>query len=220
MTEILMNVVASEKLVEVETLVSKLAAAEGLLEAGYAKLAFLLRDVSEQRYWDGSYKSFGEFLNHLSDKFKLGKSQLYNYLSTARDLGGDVTEEQLNIMGISKALALREAKNTTGTIPENVLTAALDPTVTVKDIKRLLFESNHLPELEQGTWFDAEMEFYVTAEERAEILQAFDIAMKVDPPISEKQKTYGQKKEIMLRLCREFIGTWEQEVYGKSSKAV
>ena len=150
MAEALMKVVAAEKLQETEALVAKLAAAEGQLEAGYAKLAYALQDISEHRYWQGTYKSFGEFVQHISTKYNLGKSQIYNYLATARDLGDDVTEAQLNTMGISKALALREAKNNTGTIPPAIVERALDPTITVKDIKKLLFDAGKIGPHEDG----------------------------------------------------------------------
>jgi len=212
MNEALMNVVAQEKLAEVETLVSKLAAAEGQLEKGYAHLAFLLRDVSENRYWDGSFKSFGEFLSQLSERYNLGKSQLYNYLSAARELNGAVTEEQLNTMGISKALALREAKNATGVIPENVLTAALDPKVTVKDIKKLLFDAGVLVKPEDGTWIDLDFSCYVTEEEKREINDAANAARHMDPPIDEKSKEFMQRKEILLRFAREFLAEYADQI--------
>ena len=205
MTEILMNVVAQEKLQQVETLVAKLAAAEGQLELGYASLAYLLSDVSEHRYWDGTYKSFGEFINHISSAYNIGKSQLYNYLATARDLGDGVTEDQLNTMGISKALALRDAKNATGAIPPNVLTAALDPKVTVKDIKRLLYDAGTITAPEDGSWMDLDASCYCTEEERREINDAANAARHIDPPVSESQKEFFQRKEIMLRFAREFL---------------
>ena len=208
MTEALMNVVAAEKLQEVETLVKTLAAAEGQLEVGYAKLAFLLRDVSENRYWDGTYKSFGEFLQHLSDRYNLGKSQLYNYLSTARDLGDGVTEEQLNQMGISKALVLREAKNATGMIPPSALEAALDPKITVKDIKKLLYDAGTIVKPEDGTWCDLDFSCYCTDEERAEINDARKAAMRTDPPVSEALPEHMQRKEVLLRLSREFLAAY------------
>jgi ribosomal protein S6 len=212
MTEALVNAVAQEKLAEVETLVKNLADAEGKLEIGYAKLAYLLRDVSEQRYWLGTYDSFGEFIAHISGTYNIGKSQLYNYLSTARDLGDGVTEEQLNQMGISKALALRDAKNASGTIPQNVLTAALDPKVTVKDIRKLLYDAGTITKPEDGTWCDLDFSCYVSDEERKEINDAANAARHMDPPVDEKQKDFMQRKEILLRFSREFLAAYADSV--------
>lgn len=205
MTQAIIDLSAKVKLEEVEMLVSNLAAAEGQLEAGYAKLAFLLQDVHEKRYWMGTYESFGGFLSHLSERFNLKKSQLYNYLSAARELGGTVTESQLNQMGISKALALREAKLASGSVPENVLTAALDPKVTVKDVKRMLFEAAVVQKPEDGRWFDLDFSCYLTPEEHQEIMDAANAARHIDPPISETLKDFMQRKEILLRFAREFL---------------
>ena len=205
MTEALMNVVAFEKLQQVETLVAKLAAAEGQLELGYASLAYLLSDVSEHRYWDGTYKSFGEFINHISTAYNIGKSQLYNYLATARDLGDSVTEDQLNDMGISKALALREAKNATGSIPSNILTAALDPKVTVKDMKKLLFDAKILVTPEDGTWCNMDFSCYYTPEQKATVNDACNAARHEDPPIAATLPEHIQFKEILLRFSMSFL---------------
>lgn len=211
-TEALMNVAAKAKLEEVETLVSNLAAAEGLLEAGYAKLAFLMNEVSANRYWTGTYGSFGEFLNHLSEKFNLKKSQLYNYLSVARELGGIVTEDQLNTMGISKALALREAKLTSGTVPESVIEAALNPTTTIKDVKKMLYDEGHAPKPEDSSWMSLDFSCYVSDSEREEINNACNAARHTDPPISPTLKDFMQRKQILLRFAREFLGAYSGDV--------
>lgn len=208
MIEILMNVVAQEKLAAAETLIKTLAAAEGQLELGYAKLAHTLADISEQRYWIGTYESFGQFIQHISDTYNLGKSQLYSYMAAARDLGDSVTEEQMNTMGISKALALRSAKNESGTIPSVVLDRALDPKVTVKDIRKLLYDAGTITKPEDGTWMDLDFSCYCTDEERAEINEARKAAMRTDPPVSESLPDHMQRKEVMLRFSREFLAAY------------
>lgn len=204
--------IGREKLLEVEELVKRLSAAEELLEKGYAKLGFLLEGVAEQRHWIGSYDSFGDFLTHISETYNVGKSQLYNYRSAVRDLSGAVTEEQLDQMGISKALALRGAQNATGTVPENVLTAALDPTVTVKDVKKLLFEASHLATPEQGTWRDADFSCYFTDEEWNLVNSAANALRHADPPIDEKLPTFMQRKEILIRASQEVLAAYADKV--------
>lgn len=212
MNETLNTAVAQERLQEVETLVSKLADAEGLLEAGYAKLAFMLKDVSEHRYWQGKYKSFGEFLNSIQERYHLGKSQLYSYLSTARDLAGQLDEDQLNFMGISKAMVLRDATNASGKVSEEVISAALNPNVTTKDLKKLLYDAGSLQEPEEGIWTDLEFSTYLTPEEHKTILDAFNAARHTDPPINEKTKDSVQRKEILLRICQEFLAAYADDV--------
>lgn len=206
--EALMSVVAQTKLAEVETLVAKLAAAEGQLEVGYAKLAYLLDDVAQHRHWDGTYKSMGEFMDHISTTFNISKAQLYNYRAAAHDLGDSVTEEQMNTMGISKALALRQAKNNTGSIPQNVMDAALDTTVTVKDIRKLMYDAGTITKPEDGTWMDLDFSCYVSDEERAEIADAQKAAIQMDPPISQALREFQQRKEILLRFAREFLAAY------------
>lgn len=209
MNEAIATMQAQEKLQEVEQLVGTLAGAENQLEAGYAKLAYLLRDVSENRYWDGFYESFGDYLDSLKSKYSLGKTSLRNYFYAAKDLGDDVTKEQLNEMGISKALALRQAKNSLGTLPPSLLTAALDPKTGAKDIKRLLYESTGEPE--PGTWFDLDFSCFVTTEEKQEIQDAMKAARRIDPPINEDLKPSQQYKEVLLRFAREFLAAYGGE---------
>ena len=203
---------AQEKLAEVETLVKKLVAAENTLEQGYAKLAFLLEDVAENRYWHGTYESFGDFVTHISTTFNIGKSQLYNYRSAARDLEGAVTQEQMDTMGISKALALREARNNTGDVPQNVIEAALDPKTSVKDIKKLLFDAGQITKPEDGTWMDLDFSCYVTDSEKQEIQDAANAARHLDPPIQESLPPFVQRKEILLRFAREFLAAYADSV--------
>lgn len=205
--EALMNVVSQEKLQQTEALVAKLAAAEGQLELGYAKLAHALADISEHRHWMGTYKSFGEFVDHISNTYNLGKSQLYSYMAAARDLGDSVTEDQLNTMGISKALTLRTAKNSTGTVDPTVLTAALDSKVTVKDMKKLLYDAGTITRPEDGTWCNLDFSCYYTPEERATVDDACKSARREDPPISESIPEHMQQKEILLRFAMSFLST-------------
>lgn len=212
MTQALVNQVAIQKLAEVETLVGQLSNAENELEKGYAHLAFLLKEVSEKRYWEGEHESFGDYLGHLSQTYNLGKSQLYSYLSTARDLNGDVTEAQLNSMGISKALAVRGQKNATGSISGTVMEAALDPQVTVRDIKKLIFEETNAAPTEDSAWMDLDMSCYVSDEERREIQDAANAARHLDPPINDELKTHQVRKEILLRFAREFLGQYSDAI--------
>jgi hypothetical protein len=212
MEKSIVNPEALAKLEAVEKLVKQLAEAETTLEHGYARLAFMLEEVCEERSWAGTYESFGDFVTHISESYRIGKSQLYNYRAAARDLEGAVTQEQMDTMGISKALALREAHNNVGEIPQNVIDAALDPAVTVKDVKKLLYDSGHIVKPEDGTWMDLDFSCYVTDAEKQEIQDAANAARHLDPPIQESSKEFMQRKEIFLRFSREFLGAYANEV--------
>lgn len=212
-TEMVNVSLAQEKLDEVEKLSANLAAAEGQLEVGYARLAFLLKEVSENRYWEGTYNNFGAFLNNLQVKFKLGKSQMYNYLSTAKELQHQLGEAELNQMGISKALVLRDARAASGQdVPQKVVEQALDPKVTVKDLRRLLYDSGTLEKPEEGKWFDLDFSGYYTEEEIETLRDAANAARHTDPPISEKLAEHVQRKSIAYRWAQNFLATFPDDV--------
>lgn len=206
------------KLMDVESLAAKLGAAEAQLEHGYGKLAYMLKEVSEERCWEGSYESFGAFLNHLKEQHKVGRASLYSYLATAKALSGDVNEEQLSEMGISKALVLKAAKETNFSLPENAVEKALDPDVTVKDLKELLFAAQDGPKLDNSQWLDLNFSFYVTDDEKLVLESAANAARRIDPPIKEDLKQSAIAKEIALRWAQEFLGQYQDQVVegGKS----
>jgi hypothetical protein len=206
MTEALVNVVAQTKLAEVEALAAKLGAAETMLEAGYGQLAFLLKETRDSKYWIGTYDSFGDFLEHLRATHNLGKSQLYKYMFTASELGDIVTPEQLSAIGISKAVALSDIKAQDGEISDAVLAAAADPKVTVRDLKKMLFEENNAVPPEEGEWLDCGFEFYATVEERALLNAAANAARHTDPVTSEKLTPFMQLKDILLKWAGEYYG--------------
>ena len=208
MTEAIVNVLAQSKLVEIETLAAKLGAAEAMLEAGYGELAFALKEMRDNKYWIGTYDSFGDFMAHLRDTHNLGKSQLYKYMFTATELGGIVTPEQLSAMGISKAVALSDIKAQDGEISDAALAAAADPKVTVKDLKKMLFEANNTLPPEEGEWFDCGFEFYATQEEKNILNAAANAARHTDPVTSEKLAPFMQLKDIVLKWAREYYGAY------------
>lgn len=171
---------------EVDTLVVQLLAAETVLERGYAKLGSLLNRVWAEKLWqDLGCESFGDYMKRLSEKHARGKTSLYSYLGVSQSLLPYMTEESLNTIGISKARELKKYVDTTGAPPtEEVMTRAADPKVTVKDVKKLLFDARE-PEL-KGTWVclqgylnEDELQVYRAARECA--LRASE-AVKTDTP--------------------------------------
>jgi hypothetical protein len=212
-SETLVNAAAQSALSEVETLAAKLGAAESQLEMGYGTLAVRLFDISKNRYWDcGAYKNFGEFMSHLTEKYKIGRAQLYSYLSSARELEGAVTEAELSQMGISKALVLRDAVKNGDALPVNALPAALDAKVTVKALRKLLFESGNLMADEDGAWLDCGFEFIVTEEQRATLHAAANAARHTDPVTKEDIKPFAQNLDIALKWATEFLSTYSKNI--------
>ena len=51
-------------------------------------------------------------------------------------------------------MVLRDAKTANPILPADAVAKALDPDVTAKELKKILFESNNLPTPEEGSWVD------------------------------------------------------------------
>ena len=213
-----MEIVKSERenaIQTVERLARQLGAAEAVLEGGYAQLAEALLCVRDNRYWEGDFESWGAYMAHVSDTYHIGNKQLYHYMSAVKELGGVVDSQDLTEMGISKASVLAEAHRTHGKIPEKTkdgfdfMEIAKDSGTTAKGLRKEIAEVFHKPEDPSGEWYDLEAAFYVTPEEKQEIQHAFRLARQTDPPISTNLKTFMQTKEVILRLCREYIATYE-----------
>ena len=207
---------ALNRLEQVDNLAEKLGRAELLLENGYAQLAYALLNVRENRDWEtGGYSSWSAYMSHVSNTYHIGNKQLYHYMSAVRELSGVVESEDLNEIGISKASVLAEAHRIHGKIPEQTkdglpfLEIAKDSGTTAKGLRKEIAEVFHKTEDEKGDWMDLECAFFVDKNEKEEIQHAFSLARQVDPPINNNLKESAQTKEIVLRLCREFIATYE-----------
>lgn len=205
---------ATERLSEVEALVFQLAAAEQQLESGYSHLGVLLEDIDKNEYWRTRHESMGSFMIYLSEKYHVGRAQLYNYRATAVALlGAGVTEKEMNTMGINKAKELaRSAKTHNGTLPDEAIQTALQPKTTVKDVRRILGKALNLPPDENTDWFDLGFQFYVTAEERATLQDAISAAKHGDPPISSSLEPSAQLKQVALKWAQEFLGSHSENV--------
>lgn len=203
-------VLATNALNKVNELAEKLGAAETVLEGGYVELANALLTVRENRYWEGSWKSWGEYFQSISEKHQLGRAQLYHQVATVKELQGSVDSNALSEMGISKAAVLAQAhrENPNSGVPKELVVRARDEKTTVKDLKKAIAEATHAPEKTDDDWIDLEMAFYATDEEQAEIYEAIEAARSIDPPVSTTLKSHVQNREIMLRLCREFLATY------------
>jgi hypothetical protein len=131
--------------------------------------------------------------------------QLHQYFLTVRDLSDTFTKEQLASMGITKAIRLRAAKDYALVLPPDVVRAALDPNITVKELKRVISTALKMPE-EDGDWMDLEMEFMVTPEQRELFEQAIATAMKTEPLTKPTISKSAQMLDVMTKLAQEFLG--------------
>jgi hypothetical protein len=221
MNDALATQTALNALGRVESLAAKLGAAEAILETGYAEFAQALLEVREKKYWMDGHESWALYLQNISEVYHLGRTQLYHQIAVVDTLQGVVSESDLNKMGITKAgvLAAIAKKNT---LPAEILSAALTEGTTAKDLKALEAQTFRNVD-EVGEWMDLEFAFIVTAEERAEIEAAMEMAERIDPVIPNDMKKSARNKEIALRFAREFMATYslkEDEYENESSNVI
>lgn len=195
----------------VEKLAGELGHAESQLERGYAQLAEAILEIQDKRYWEGLHASWGDYMRFITQKFNMGRAQLYHKVSVVKQLKGVVEPQALSDMGISKASVLADAHRLHGEIPESAIESAKNDATTVKQLRKSLAEALHTPEQENMEWYDLNFAFYVTPEEKKELQDAESAARGIDPPVSSTLKDFMQKKEIALRWARDFLATYAIE---------
>jgi len=200
-------------LAEIDNLVVRLAAAEEGLESGYARLGYLLTEVSENKLWQGSYDSFNSYIAELGTKFKRGRTSLYSYFGTVRDLKDHVPADTLAQIGIGKAQELVRAIKATGTAPTpEILEEAIKPSVTVKDVRKLLYDSKQVGAEEEGSeWLDLDFSGMVTPDQKVLILAAIKAADHTDPVIPTTWKHSARQIERLTRFAMEYVNAHAEE---------
>jgi len=194
------------RLRDVEMQASQMALAEDGLERGYAHLGMMLLEVSEMQYWRIHHDTFRGYLQSVSEQSKKTAGQLQQYFLTVRDLSDTFNAEQLETIGITKAIKLRTAKDYAIVLPAAVVTAALDPKVTAKELKKVISVALKLPSDDDGDWMDLEMEFMVSSEQRKFAEQVIDAAMHTDPVTKTTISKSAQMWDVFEKLGMEFLG--------------
>ena len=164
MSESIISPAPDNRLQNVIYQAENLAEAEGECESGYAKLGWMILEVAELQLWRLTYTTFREYLRSVATVSKRSAAQLHQYFLTVRDLSDTFSLAQLETMGISKAVRLRAAKDYAIVLPKVIVDAALDPKVTIKELKKVISVTLKMPE-EEGDWMDLECEFMVTPEQ-------------------------------------------------------
>ncbi len=194
-----------DKLQIVNRKARELALVDNQGERGYAHLGWLLLEVAEMQYWRVKYETFKEYLQTVSMISKKTVSQLQLYFLTVRDLSDTFSAAQLEAMGITKAMRLRAAKDYALVLPKVIVDAALDPNVTVRELKTIISKTLKMPE-EDGDWLDLECEFVVTPEQRALLEQAIDVARHTEPLTKSTISKSAQMLDVMTKFAMEFLG--------------
>jgi hypothetical protein len=194
-----------QALTQVNQQVIAMAVTEEECERGYAQLGWMLLEVATMQYWRVAHQTFRDYLRTIAMSSKRTASQLQQYFLTVRDLSDTFTLTQLEAMGISKAIKLRQAKDYAIVLPSDVVQAALDSKVTVKELQKVISTTLKMPE-ESGDYLDLGFEFMVSPEERATLEAAVDAAMHTDPITKTTISKSAQMKDIALKFAMEFLG--------------
>lgn len=205
MDESIRNVNCDDHLRAVSLAAALLATTEGQCESGYAHLGWMLLEVAELQLWRVRHETFRDYLRSVAMVSKKSAGQLHQYFLTIRDLVDTFTISQIETMGITKAIQLRNAKDYALVLPAAVTTAALDPKTTVKDLKKVISVELKMPD-EDGDWMDLECEFMVTAEQRALFEQAIDVAIHTEPLTKSTISKSAQMLDVMTKFAQEFLG--------------
>ncbi len=196
---------------QIETVAGSIKDHKSQLEKNFVQLSKLIDEVRSKKYWLlGNYKTFGDYLEDCEKKYGIKHSQLYVGMKVARNLLPSVPEKDLVSMGISKAGVLSKYVEQSGNkwIPDDILNLAKDPSSKTEDLDNVVNCKLHniMPE-EKGKWFSIGG-FYADADEMQEIQDALEKARGIDPVVPNNIPEWQQTKEAVLRLAREFLGSW------------
>lgn len=196
---------------EVDRLLSAIHNHELKLATSYVRLGNTLLKVRTKRCWEGwGFVSWGSYIDSLRERIDRARSQLYSYIAVSEILLPQVPEDVLESIGISRALELKRFATLSGKrITPELLATATDPKKGIAELRAAVFEAMHQkPDDVSKRYFDL-CGFFCSSDERKEINRGFEVAAQVDPPISAETPEPARRLEVMLRLCREFVSTWE-----------
>lgn len=189
----------------VEMQAQRMSQVEDGLERGYAHLGWMLLEVNEMKYWRVHHSSFRDYLKKVSMVSKRSQAQLQMYFLAVRDLSDTFSCQQLEDMGITKALRVRAARDYALVLPQAIVKAALDTTLTVKELKKVISTTLKLPQDDDGDWLDLEMEFIVTPEQREFAEKVIDVAMHTEPLTKTTISKSAQMWDVFEKLGMEFL---------------
>lgn len=193
-----------EVLKAVEAKAKDMAFAERQCERGFAHLGFMLLEIAQMQYWKLRYDSFRDYLKEVAEISRKTTEQLQRYLLTVRDLSDSFNLNELETMGITKAMKLRAVKDYAIVLPSSIIKAALDPSVTAAMLKKEISTTLKVPD-DDGDWMDLECEFMVTPEDRALLEQAIDAAMHTEPITKQTISKSAQMLDVMKKFAMEFL---------------
>jgi len=202
---------ASRVLAEIEKLTESICEDEQRLNSRWVLLGVLVHSVRTNKYWlEAGHKNFGEYVEHIGQRVRKGRSQIYQYTTVAEKLLPQIPADVLTEMGITNANELKKLSVSSGKlIPQSVIDSALDPAKTTDQLIAEIAEvSNKEPE-EKGKWCNFGG-CYFSEDEKKLYDSAYKTATQLDPVIPHDIPSHVQTKEVVLRWCQEFLSTYQE----------
>ena len=215
---------------DIELLLGQISSHELRLSHSYARLgSLMLRAKNEQLWIPLGYERFSSMIEDIGKKIDRRRSQMYAILSVAEVLSPYLSEEEMELIGISKSHELRRFVKQSGQRPDVVIreecvsdlgdaffistltlaSYAMDSEVTAAllhvEVNKLL----HQEEQPQGYW----TEFggcYLLPDEKKEINQFWEVGRAV-LGLTDEASEHTWKKEVMLAAARECVSQWIAE---------
>lgn len=201
--------VAQQLQQQIDSVASEISSGEQTISSRWVKLGSLVYQVRQKKYWSAyGHHSFGSYVVTLEPKIRRKRSQIYLCVGVIETLGSQVSEEDLETMGISKANELKKYVKESGKIiPSELLQLALSSEIDLDNLKASVADALHKTPDEKGSWLDLGG-FYVSDDERRLILDTIELAKNIDPVVPHDIPEHAQKKEAVLRLVMEFQSTY------------
>jgi hypothetical protein len=188
---------------------------------GIARLGTYLLEVRSKKFWllwvseEGEpHSSFGGYLKSIQNRVDKGRTQLYQTISVAERLLPQVSENDIELMGITKASVLAQRVKQTGKLTPRLIATATDPHVTIEELRGEVLAGKEPVAADKEKYHDLGG-FYATDDEWTEVQRGFEIARRSDPPVQPNWPESVQKKVIILKLVQEFLAGHEAEVVGQ-----
>jgi len=194
---------------EIDQIAEGIANGERDLNTSWVKLGSRVHKVRSKKYWKtyGAH-SFGAYVLSLEPKIQKKRSQVYVCVGVIETLGSQLSDEQLEEMGITRASVLKKYVQISGKIvPQTLIDAALDRTKDIDQFRADVSSELHEVPQEKGSWWELGG-FFVTPEEKILIKDTIEMVKQVDPPIPHDIPEHEQNKLTFLRLCMEFRSTY------------
>lgn len=194
---------------QIEEVAGLIKTHERTISSSWVKLGSLAHKVRQRKYWSVyGHHSFGSFVASLEPKVNRKRSQVYLCVGVVETLGSQISEDKLQEMGITAAHELEKyAKESGKLVPQELIDFALDPEKDVDNLRAEIAEALHKSPDEKGKWLSLGG-FFATNDEKILWEETVELAKNIDPPIPHDLPEHVQLKEVVLRLCMEFMSTY------------